>query len=288
MASFRDQIHAYAGTGGFVSRAQERALLRIGTSGYGLGYEDARGAVFDAAAADSLVLESAVEDTVADYLRSRADRSGRVTRAGFQSATELYRSRARGLLGPEQAASRVKDLMIRQGLSARPTGLVFRNRRWFNRVPLPAQEPAEAPLPVISGAVAQAPVEATLRAWAAAFNAGDVAGVLALYAPESLLLATAAPEPRRGPAAMRSYFDRLMIAQSASVRFANTLAVGGTDPATASGLYEFRYTDPARGPVVTPARFTYVVTRAGAGEVGAILQHHSSAVPFDGAGGCPV
>ena len=45
MASFRDQIQSYAGTGGFVSRTQERALLRIGTSGYGLGYDDARGAV---------------------------------------------------------------------------------------------------------------------------------------------------------------------------------------------------------------------------------------------------
>ncbi|MEQ8813270.1 MAG: nuclear transport factor 2 family protein [Thalassobaculum sp.] len=288
MASFRDQIHAYAGTGGFVTRAQERALLRIGTSGYGLGYEDARGAVFDAAAADSLVLESAVEDTVADYLHSRADRSGRISRAGFRSATELYRSRARGLLGPEQAASRVKDLMIRRGLSASPTGLVFRNRRWFNRVPPPAQEAAEAPLPIVSAAAVRAPVEATLQAWAAAFNAGDVAGVLALYAPEALLLATAAPDPRRGRAAMRSYFDRLMTAQSASVRFGSTLAIDGTDPATAGGLYEFRYTDPARGPVVVPSRFSYVVTRAGAGELGQILQHHSSAMPFDGASGCPV
>ncbi len=287
MASFRDQIHAYAGTGGYVSRAQERALLRIGTSGYGLGYDDARGAVFDAAAADSLVLESAVEDTVADYLQAQADRSGRVSQATFRSAVELYRSRARGLLGPEQASSRVKDLMIRRGLSPRPTGLVFRRRGWFNRIPAPAQEAVEAPLPVSPAAV-RAPVEATLRAWEAAFNAGDVARVLSLYAPDSLLLATATPEPRRGPAAMRSYFDRLMIAQSASVRFGSTLSVVGADPASASGLYEFRYIDPARGPVVTPARFTYVVTRRGAGDVGAILQHHSSAIPFDGAASCPV
>jgi len=287
MASFRDQIQSYAGTGGFVSRTQERALLRIGTSGYGLGYDDARGAVFDAAAADSLVLESAVEGTVADYLRTQADRTGRVSRSDFRSAVELYRSRARGRLGQEQAASRVKDLMIRHGLSARPNGLVLRSRRWFNRVPLPAQETVEEPLPV-SAVVARAPVEATLRAWEAAFNAGDVAGVLSLYAPDALLLATAAPDPRRGPGAMRSYFDQLMIARSASVRFASTLSVEGNDPATTSGLYEFRYTDPVRGPVVTPARFTYVVGRIGAGEVGAILLHHSSAVPFDGAGGCPV
>lgn len=288
MASFRDQIHSYADTGGFVSRAQERALLRVGTSGYGLGYDDARGAVFDAAAADSLVLESAVEETVADYLRTQADRTGRVSRPAFRSAVDLYRSRARGLIGLEQAASRVKDLMTRRGLSARPAGVLLRSRRWFNRIPLPAESGGEAQMPMPAVVAAQAPVQATLNAWAAAFNAGDVAGVLSLYAPEGLLLATAAPDPRRGRAAMRSYFDRLMIAQSASVRFGSTLAVDGTDPATASGLYEFRYIDPARGPVVTPARFTYVVTRSGAGEAGAILQHHSSAIPFDGAASCPV
>lgn len=288
MASFRDQIHAYAGTGGYVSRVQERALLRIGTAGYGLDYERARGAVFDAAAADSLVLESAVDDTVTDYLHTRADRSGRVSRATFGSAVELYRSRARGLLGPDQAASRVKDLMIRRGLAPRRSGMLFRTRGWFNRIPRPTEEVVEpGPQPVVEVPV-QAPVQETLRAWEAAFNAGDVAGVLALYAPGALLLATAAPEPRRGPAAMRSYFDTLMIAQSGSVRFADTLVIEGTDPATASGLYEFRYTDPARGPTVTPARFTYVVTRDGAGTVGAILQHHSSAVPIGGAGGCPV
>lgn len=289
MASFRDQILAYAGTGGYVSRAQERALLRIGTAGYGLEYERARGAVFDAAAADSLVLESAVEDSVADYLQSRVDRSGRVSRAAFLSAAELFRSRARGRVGAGQAESRVKDLMLRRGLSARPSGLLLRSRRWFNRIPLPGPETVVEPaVPLPAGGQIQAPVQATLAAWAAAFNAGDVAGVLALYAPNGLLLATATPEPRRGRAAMRSYFENLMIAQSASVQFGPTLSVEGTDPAVASGLYEFRYTDPSRGPVTTPARFTYVVTRDGAGTVGAILQHHSSAIPFGGAGGCPV
>lgn len=291
MASFRDQIHAYAGTGGFVSRAQERALLRIGTAGYGLDYERARGAVFDAAAADSLVLESAVEQSVAEYLQARADRSGRVPRAAFDAGVELFRSRARGLVGVEQAASRVKDLMLRRGLSPRPSGLLIRNRRWFNRIPLPVEEPLDqgAQIAQIAGpAQVQAPVDATLQAWAAAFNAGDVQGVLALYAPDALLLATAAPDPRRGRAAMRSYFEQLMVAQSASVQFGATLSVHGTDPAAAGGLYQFRYTDPARGPVVTPARFTYVVTRDGPGTVGQILQHHSSAVPFDGAGNCPV
>lgn len=289
MASFRDQIHAHAGTGGYVSRAQERALLRIGTAGYGLDYERARGAVFDAAATDSLVLESAVEDTVADYLRARAGPSGRVSRAAFSSAVELYRSRARGLVGPEQAASRVKDLMIRRGLSPRASGLVIRNRRWFNRIPRPVEEAVEAgPLPVAAASGAQAPAQATLEAWASAFNARDVAGILALYAPNALLLATGAAEPLRGTSAMRGYFDKLVVAQSGSVQFSSTLAVDGGDPATASGLYVFRYTDPARGPMVTPARFTFLVTRNGAGSVGAILQHHSSAVPFDGAGGCPV
>lgn len=297
MASFQDQIRNYAGTGGagtgtggYVSRAQERALLRVGTSGYGLDYDGARGALFDAAAADSLVLESAVEDTVGDYLASQADRSGRVAKGTFGSAVELYRSRSRGRVGPDQAAGRVKDLMLRRGLAPRPSGLLFRNRRWFNRIPRPPEDVAEAG-PLLAGSVqpaVPAPVAATLQAWASAFNAGDVPGVLSLYAENALLLATAAPSPKRGPAAMRGYFDNLMIARSASVSFGQTLSIEGSDPATASGLYEFRYTDPARGLVSVESRFTYVITRHGPGETGQILQHHSSAVPFDGARGVPV
>ena len=40
MASFRDQIQAHAGTGALLTRAQERALLRLGTAGYGLDYDN--------------------------------------------------------------------------------------------------------------------------------------------------------------------------------------------------------------------------------------------------------
>src|SRR3546814_16164542 len=121
MASFREQIQTYAGTGGFVTRAQERALLRLGTSGYGLDFDGARGAVLEAAATDSLVLESSVEQAVGDYLQSRAGASGRVSRGMFMSAVDLYRSRARGLLGAEQAASRVKELMVRRGQGPGPS-----------------------------------------------------------------------------------------------------------------------------------------------------------------------
>lgn len=287
MASFRDQIQAHIGTGGFVSRAQERALLRLGTAGYGLDFEQARGAVLDAAAADSLVLETAVDDAVADYLQSRAGPSGRVSRSAFQSAVDLYRSRARGVLGPEQAAGRVKELMIRRGLVPRRAGLVLRSRRWFDRVPRPADgaSPDTAPLP---GEVrVQAPVQATLAAWEAAFATRDVAGILSLYAPDATLLATGSPVPLRGPEAMRPYFEKLVVAQSAVVQFGSTLAVDGVDPAVASGLYVFSWIDQALGQVANNARFTFVVTRNGPGPVGTILQHHSSAVP-DGIRGTPV
>jgi hypothetical protein len=243
--------------------------------------------VLDAAAAESLVLESAVEQAVADYLQSRAGASGRVSRAMFLSAVDLYRSRARGLLGPEQAASRVKDLMVRRGLMPRGSGVLVRSRRWFNRIPRPAEPAVEAALPAPVAVAVQAPVQATLQAWEAAFAARDVSGILALYGPDALLLATGSPTPLRGPEAMRGYFEKLVIAQSAVVRFASTLDVDGVDPAVASGLYMFTWLDQALGPVANNARFTFVVTRDGAGPVGRILQHHSSAVP-DGIRGTPI
>lgn len=288
MPSFREQIQAHAGTGGFVSRVQERALVRLGTAGYGLDYEQARGALLEASITENLVLESEIESGVADYLTARAGRSGRVPRAAFLSAVDLYRARTGNRLGQASAESRVKDLMIRRGLAPRASGLLFRNRRWFNRIPMPVDGAADAAAIQAIETQVQAPVNATLAAWASAFNARDVPGILALYAPNALLLATAAAEPLRGPEAMRGYFQNLVIAQSGSVQFGMTLAVDGTDPAVASGLYAFSYTDPARGPVTTPARFSFAVTHGGAGPIGLIIQHHSSAIPTAGVGNCPV
>ena len=234
------------------------------------------------------MLESEIESGVADYLTARADRSGRVSRAAFASAVDLYRTRAGNRLGQAETESRVKDLMVRRGFTPRASGLLIRNRGWFNRIPQPMDGGADAAAMQAIETRVQAPVRATLDAWAAAFVARDVPGVLALYAPDALLLATAAAEPLRGPQAMRGYFDNLMVAQAGSVQFGPTLAVDGTDPAFASGLYAFTYTDPARGRVVTSARFSFLVTHGGAGPVGLIRQHHSSAVPRDGAGGCPI
>ena len=296
MATFRDQIQAHAGTGALLTRAQERALLRLGTAGYGLDYEGARGAVLDAAAGNDLVLESAIEDTVADYLRARAGASGRVSRPVFTSAVDLYRSRARGQIGPEQAAIRVKDLMIRRGLEPRASGVLVPSRRWFNRIPRLAAgaEPASATVEVAAPAAArpgmQAPVQETLAAWAQAFNARNVPAILALYAPDALLLATASPEPLRGPEMMRAYFEQLMVAQAAAVQFQTTLAVAWTDPATASGLYVFTWTARSGRRVTSPARFTYVITGAGSGFSGLIRQHHSSAIPttLEPDAACPV
>lgn len=289
MASFREQIQAHAGAGGLLSRSQERALLRLGTAGYGLDFDRARGAMLDAAATESVVLESEVEEAVADYLRARTGPGGRVSRSVFESAVALYRSRARGLIGMEQAAGRVKDLMLRRGFVPRASGLVLRNRRWFNRIPRPVDDGLDAAASIAPvEAVVQAPVRETLNAWNAAFNAGDVQGILSLYAPDALLLATASPEPRRGPAAMRSYFENLMITEQGSVQFGATLAIHGNDPAAAGGLYTFSVIDPATGPGVIQARFTFVVTRDGAGPIGSIIQHHSSALPRPNGGPCPV
>lgn len=288
MTGFRDQVQAYARTGGYLGRAQEQALIRLGVAGYGLDFDEARGAVLDAAAAGRLVRESAVDDTVADYLSSRAGPSGRVSRGMFDSAVDLYRSQSRDLLSRADASIRVKEAMIRHGFVAAPSGLFLRTRGWFERIPRLAPEvalPGSPPMPTVS---VPAPVQATLDAWGAAFSARDVAGVLALYAPDALLLATANPQPVHGRAAMQSYFENLLINRAATVQFGATLHVDGVDPAAASGLYTFTWNDPAGGRSAAPARYTFVVTRNGAGPTGFIRQHHSSALPRGPSDGCPV
>src|SRR3546814_13935293 len=105
--------------------------------------------------------------------------------------------------------------MVRRGLAPRTAGVRVRNRRWFNRIPRPSDPAVDAALPApVPSSLVRAPVEATLQAWDAAFAARDVDGILALYGPGALLLATGAATPLRGPVAMRGYFQKLVVTQS--------------------------------------------------------------------------
>lgn len=308
MQRFEDYIRTYRHGRRFLAMADERALVQAGVGGHGLALEDARSAIFNAARRQDIVLQSAIDEEIGQLLAGRAGRRGRITRADFRRAAELYRQQAQGTITAAEAEGRVKDLMQRSGWTPAASGWVWRNRRWFRRIPTPAPDPVvDASRATIAGPVVDAlareipsprppaagpPVLAgqtpdvgtVLRAWGDALGARDVPAIVRLYAPDALLLATAETRPLRGPAEIRGYFDRLAANTALSVTFDQDLQRLGAEPVIVSGLYTFFWIDRLTGArELTPARYTFVVGPASPQPesplAGSIRMHHSSAIP---------
>ena len=110
--------------------------------------------------------------------------------------------------------------------------------------------------------------------WNAALQTGDPDVVVALYAPDAVLLPTFSDRVRRTPAQIRDYFVPFLERRpSASIDAASCRVYG--DVAIHSGIYSFRF---AAGPVRSAqARFTFVYRCVGDGW--RIVEHHSSAMP---------
>jgi hypothetical protein len=120
-----------------------------------------------------------------------------------------------------------------------------------------------------------------LEAWRAALIARNLPGILALYAPDGLLMATAENRPLIGPDQIRAYFQRLMSYEGLSVMFQEELQRLPSQPTVVlSGLYTFTWQDPqSNRPVITPARYTFGVRSGTPGGNGRIILHHSSRIP---------
>jgi uncharacterized protein (TIGR02246 family) len=133
---------------------------------------------------------------------------------------------------------------------------------------------------LLAGAPAAAqPVAETMAvdAWVDAFNSRDPRRIVALYAPDAVLWGTTAKTLARTPEEIWAYFKdagqrpntRVTVQQQSQTR------VG--DVVVASGAYTFAEVDGNTRTNVRPARFTFVVRRAG--DTWQIVAHHSSRVP---------
>lgn len=108
--------------------------------------------------------------------------------------------------------------------------------------------------------------------WNDALKTGSPDKVVALYAPESILLPTLSNTPRLTSQAKQDYFTSFM-AKSPVGRIESGTVQLGCNSAVASGLYTFNFGDGSSA----AARYTY--TYAWNGEKWLITSHHSSAMP---------
>jgi hypothetical protein len=291
MQQFLDYLGSFRSGRRFLAMEEERALLHMATSRFGLSLDDAMSALMVGARQSDLILESEVADEVTAFLAGRLRQGERIAKADFQAATDFFTARAGNVVTHGEAARRVRQLVTRAGWTPARSGWLWRDTAWFDRIPDPAPStrilvPPPMPAPMAEAMQASGgDVDSVLRDWAAALQSRNVERIIALYAADALLLATAEEQPLIGPPQIRSYFARLTSYEGLSVRFQQELQRLASDRATlVSGLYTFTWLDPQSGaPVVTPARYTFAVRQTpGAGR---IIMHHSSRIPgnFPGA-----
>jgi uncharacterized protein (TIGR02246 family) len=101
-----------------------------------------------------------------------------------------------------------------------------------------------------------------LDRFSAAYTANDVDALVALYAPNAILLGTNSPIISEGRAAIRAYFTNLKLAGSGNKNQIQDrkIIVVNDNAVVVTGFYEF--TRMADGkPVPGPARFTVLLTK---------------------------
>ncbi len=117
-----------------------------------------------------------------------------------------------------------------------------------------------------------------LDRWMQAVNQGDVANLLALYAPQAVLIPTFSNRLLNTPDKLRDYFEKLGSREELSIALHEktllTQTLGETVFAL-SGIYNWRFA--VDGELLNfEARFSYLLDLA---LPAPILHHHSSQIP---------
>lgn len=121
--------------------------------------------------------------------------------------------------------------------------------------------------------VTKAQIRALFNHWNAALATGNPKAVVALYAPDSVLLPTVSNKPRTTRAGLLDYFKHFLMNKPHGEIDKSFVRIYG-NTAVDSGLYTFTFKNGSK----VHARFTYVYHKQPDGKW-LIVEHHSSALP---------
>jgi len=115
-----------------------------------------------------------------------------------------------------------------------------------------------------------------LERWAETFNAGDVAAIAALYAPEATIWGTLGQVITTQPDEIRSYFDSAFRAGLKVKLQPFVIHAFGEDGVIVAGHYEFSRIADSEA-TTFPARYSFVLGKVDGAWL--IAHQHSSLVP---------
>lgn len=121
-----------------------------------------------------------------------------------------------------------------------------------------------------------ADVEAATARWIDAFNRKSTRDIVALYAPDAILLGTSSPVLRDQPALVQEYFKDLPSLGNAVITVGEHRVQVFGNIALSTGFYT-RSAQQDGATVRNPARFSFVYQKRDGKWL--IINHHSSALP---------
>ncbi|AMJ59894.1 hypothetical protein AXW83_05920 [Bosea sp. PAMC 26642] len=114
--------------------------------------------------------------------------------------------------------------------------------------------------------------------WTSLFNAGDLDGLLAIYASDASVHGTTSPNLAIGTEALKAYFTPALRAKNQVKPVGDpVVAEAGAGAVVMSGYYEFSGTRGDGQPFTVPARYSFVMI--GSGTTARIAHQHSSPRP---------
>lgn len=114
-----------------ISAADEERLLEEAVTRLGVSLERARGVLHAETQRGQIALESDLEETVAELLKSFAGPRKKISRRDFEVITNLHSAQRK--IPIETARAMVKRLMEEEDISPRATG-ILRSKRWYRRI----------------------------------------------------------------------------------------------------------------------------------------------------------
>ena len=114
-----------------ITSEDEERLLEEAVTRLGVPLERARGVLHAETQNGQIALESDLEDTLVDLLKSFAGTRKRLSRRDFEVISSLHAARRRTPI--ETSRQMVKRLMEEEDISPRAAG-IMRTKRWYRRI----------------------------------------------------------------------------------------------------------------------------------------------------------
>jgi len=115
----------------FITSEDEERLLEEAVTRLGVPLERARGVLHSETQKGQIALESDLEDTLVDLLKSFSGSHKRLSMRDFEAISSLHAARRR--LPIESSRQMVKRLMEEEDITPRAAGLL-RSKRWYRRI----------------------------------------------------------------------------------------------------------------------------------------------------------